>query len=457
MALRNSNIEIVDAVRNDASLSYRDRVPAANQAGMRAVSDNIFSARTYVNEFTDALINRIATSVGRGLTWHNPLSIFKGQKIEYGSQVQEYHVNLLHEYSYNVDEDENQKVLFGQHLPDVESIFHTIDRQGRYDLTINYDILRRAFLDEGGLSDFVSKLMGTVESSDNWDEFLYMTRLFSQYHDKQGFFYKKIPDVENSQDMDKDAKEFLRTLREYASILKFPSKKYNAARRHVFADKADLVAFVTPRVKSIIDVNGLSAAFNRSDSNPDIVTIEIPQDQFDLGGQVHGILTTRDFFRVHDTLIENTSMDNPAGLWKNYFFHHHEIISNSLFVPAIAFTSGDQSTTQAIKLVNPSALVVKLADGVTPPLKPGDTVQLVGDLTADLSSGNTKLPGIMWEIVSAVTSPATRVTQEGVLHISRTEKAKEITVRGTIADSAVSDDSDKIAVTPAVETWAIKH
>lgn len=456
MTLRASNVKIANAVRNDASVQYRDVVPAASQAGMEAVANAIFESPGRVNEFTDALVNRIAIVEGQHNVWNNPLADFKGRKIEYGNSVEEYHVNLLKVYSYDPDQDYSEGAIFRQYMPDVQSLYHSITRQDRIPLTVNHDILRRAFLDEGGLSKFVNDLMAAVSTTDEWSEFQYMTQLFKQYNDRQGYFYEKIPDPATADTDEKKtalARDFLARVRAYSSKLRFVSDLYNAAQRDVFARPEDLLIFTDPDTHALLDVYGLAGAFQLPYANTPLRIEDIPASRFPEG--VKAILTTRDFFRVHDTLITNTSIDNPVGLYKTYFWHHHSIISNSLFVPAVAFTVGNQTNTEKITLAKPAAIEVKLADGTATPLKPGATVQCVATLSGG-TAGNTALPGVRWEIASNVTSPATRISQEGVLHVSRTEKASSITVKGTATESTVAKSSSPIATTPAVAIWEIK-
>ena len=458
--LRASNIELADAVRSNASLEYRQRVPQASQAGMAAVADSIFEYWSRTNEFVDGLVNRIGTTVVRQQSWNNPLGVFKGKKIVFGDTVQETHINLLKSYSYTPEEDTGERELFGQTPPDVQSLYHSITRQERIPVTINYDILRRAFLEEGGLSEFINKTMATVQSSDEWLEFLQMVQLFKQYNDRQGYFYVNVPDPADVNNADKNAKALLREMRRWASELKFPSKLYNAAQRHVWAKPEDLVLFCTPQVKAVVDVDGLAAAFNREDANSSIPVIEIPEAYLDLGADVKAILTTRDFFVVHDTLVENTSLDNPVGLYKNYWLHHHEIISQSLFVPAIAFTTGNATPTGTVTVADPGSVAVARADGgvLTTEIKPGSEVEFVATVSSD-DETPAVIPNesVVWKIVKNIpkspTSPSTRISQEGVLHVSRTERSDTIYIQAFVTrdenvKSSVNGAGQR--VTPAV-------
>ena len=68
--------------------------------------------------------------------------------------------------------------------------------------------------------------------------------------------------------------------------------------------------------------------------------IPVPAEQMGID-KAQAILTTKDFFVIADNLLENTSQPNPVSLGTNYFLHHWEVISTSLFVPAVMFWTGN--------------------------------------------------------------------------------------------------------------------
>src|SRR5699024_11911445 len=132
-------------------------------------------------------------------------------------------------------------------------------------------------------------------------------------------------------------------------------RKYNAAGMEVAAKRDDLVIFTTPQFNATMDVDALAGAFNMEKSTLAGRQITIPAEQFGLDG-AQAILTTKDFFVVQDTLLENRSAPNPVGLYDNYFLHHHSIISHSPFAPAILFHTGADDTV---------AYEIKPATGMT--------------------------------------------------------------------------------------------
>ena len=427
------NATIMNALRSDLPLSYQQRIPEATQGSVKQTAELLFSSgnRAYLNEFVDALVNRIGRVIGQNLIWSNPLAVFKEGSMTFGSTVEEYQVGLVQAHTYDPDRDYMERALFGQELPPVKSIFHTVNRQNYYKITINESMLRRAFLEESGLSSFVNDLMAAPTSSDAVDEYKLMTRLIPQYEELGGYFKVQVPDVAAMSSTEAQAKTALRKLRTVAANLAFPSNVYNASGMTTFAKADDLVLITTPEFQSAVDVNALAAAFNVDYAKFATRTVIIPQVDFGISG-AQALLTTRNFFRVYDTLIENTSQPNAVGLYNNYFLHHHSVISASRFVPAILF--GDFADSEVINVTVQVTAVGKPtatdSGGTTvTKVKPGDVVQLAATVTP----ANASTDSVRFTVTGAA-SGATYVSPSGVLHVGRDETATSLSIKGISTD-----------------------
>ena len=106
----------------------------------------------------------------------------------------------------------------------------------------------------------------------------------------------------------------------------------------VWARPEDLILITTPEVVANINVSTWAAAFNLDKQQMEAQIITVPRSRINIDG-AQAILTTKDFFVIADNLLENTSQPNPVSLGQNYFLHHWEVISASLFVPAVMFLS----------------------------------------------------------------------------------------------------------------------
>lgn len=457
------NAALLNAIRADGSMDYQNRIPVADKAGVQNVVRALTKApKPIFNEFVDSLVNRIGLVIARNNSWTNPLAQFKRGMLEYGSTIEEIQVGLLEAHSYDPDRDYMERTIFGQETPEVQTNFHTVNRQDFYKVSVNQPLLMRAFLQDQGLANFAEKLMEAPSTSDQWDEFLLTCSLFAQYESNGGFRHVHVPDVADIESNADDAKYALRKLRAMAENLQFLSTSYNAARMPVSARPEDLVVFVTPEFNAAIDVEALSAAFHIDRSEMYGKIVPIPADQFGIDG-CQAVMTTKDFFVIADQTFENTTQWNPAALMNNYFLHHWQIISASRFVPAVMFTTGadDEVITVSDPVTGVSAITIEAIDGVVPTsVDRGEMVALIANATSADGNGD---PGVLWSITGN-TSSGTFITQHGVLHIGYDETADTVTVKASSTwidpsntrNDALSATLDVAVSGPVLTSWPVQ-
>lgn len=338
-----NNVDILNAVRSDARRDYQEMVPEATKGNIKDTIAGIMSDDISRNEFLRALVNRIGSTLVRDIVWKNPLAIFKQGMLNFGDTIEEVHVDLVKPTVYNEDRDYLESDIFGQARPPVYSAFHKINRKEKFKITINENVIRRAFLSDSGLSEMLSAVMSVPASSDEWSEFLTVCSLFREYDTKWGFHRVKIPDM-NALVSDKNSTDSaLKALRIMADKMRYPTPAFNHFGVHSYARPEDLVIITTPEFKANIDVTSLAAAFNRVDAEAPSHIITIPNESLQLA-DTSAILTTKDFLLIKDVLLENRSISNPEGLYDNFFLHHWGILSVSAMVPAVAFGTRENTT-----------------------------------------------------------------------------------------------------------------
>lgn len=340
-----SNIDMLNAIRTDARSDYQNMVPEATKANIQDTIAGIMSDNITRNQFMNSLINRIGSTIVRDITWKNPLAVFKQGMMNFGDTIEEVHLDFIKPTIYEEQRDYLEKDVFGQAPPPSKSAFHTINRKEKFKITINRDVLRRAFLSDTGLAEMTSQIMAVAASSDEWSEFLSMTNLFKTYDEKYGFFRMQIADM-NTFEPDKNKVDAaLKALRVAANKMAYPTPAFNFAAVHSFARPEDLVLIATPEFKANVDVTSLSAAFNRSDAEAPSHIITVPGEALGMS-DTSAILTSRQFLVIKDMLLENRSISNPEGLYDNFWLHHWSVLSASPFTPAIAF--GTKANTVVI-------------------------------------------------------------------------------------------------------------
>lgn len=353
---------------------FQQRIPDPTQAGISATMSALFQPMNgqYFNQFLDILVNRIAYTYVRGQSYKNPLAVFKGNKINYGSTIQEIAPKWIKAHSY----EDDAETLLKLHRPESEVWYHSQNRRDQYPISVNVDELRTAFTDEYGLNNLVAQLMNTPNNADEYDEFNIMKNLIAEYETRWGFYKYHLDDYPAD---DASGKAFLTALQTLGGKLQFPSSVYSGTDIPVFAQPSELVLLVTPEAQASLNVNTLAALFNVDLAKVSYRTVLI--DEFPIPDAV-ALLTTEDFFVCHDTLYNTTSFWNPQTLNTTYWLNHWGVYSVSPFVPAILFTTAAGTVTPTIE---------QAVTGLTVTAEPG-TVELGGSVSIVTKLKGTIVP-----------------------------------------------------------------
>lgn len=395
---------ILNTIRDNASLDYQERVPIATQQNIAEVGNAIVNYEPTRNEFLNSLINRIGMVIIQSRLYQNPLREFKKGMLEFGKDIEEIFVNLANAQSYNPEIAETE--VFKRVIPDVKTIFHRMNRQDFYKVTISNDQLRTAFLSYRGIEDLIGRIVDSLYSGDNYDEFLLMKNLLVDYGNKGLFYPMTIPAVVD----ESSAKNFTIELRALAKSLGFMSNKYNAQGVYTFTPMEDIIIFMTPKAEALIDVESLARAFNLNYA--DFLGHVVIVDDFGELENVQAIVVDRQWFMVYDTFFNFTEQYNAQGLYWNYFFHHWQILSTSQFANAIVFTT-ETPSIESIAITPKTASVSK-----------GQSVQF----KANFITNGMASEAVTYNVVGDIKSQKTSISSNGLLTVGDDETATELTV-----------------------------
>lgn len=421
-----NNTTIAGRIYLNATNDFQQRVPNPSVAGMAATNKFLFDPmnRQYLNQFIDAFINLLGGQRIHASAWENPLAPFKGSSLLFGSTIQEAAPKWIKAHAYNVDDDTLLKVS----RPEFAVWYHTVNRQDRYDISIEQPDLEMAMRDEYGLNQLINSIMQVPINSDNYDEYHSMMQQVAYYDDNWGFYKHQVsaaPDDETT------GKEFLKAVRADAMKLAYPSGLYSPVAAAygipMFAKADELVLLITADAMASVDVDTLAGVFNLDKADLKYRTIVVPEFPVP---NVFAILTTDQFFVVHDKVYQNTSFYNPQTLSTNYYLHHWEIVSVSPYVPAIAYTT-DAATTVTTITESVSGVDITAAEST---LKPGGTTQLTVELQGTITDNEEGIEvepdAVTWS-VSAETAASegepialnsrTYVDRLNVLHVQKSD------------------------------------
>lgn len=330
-------VNILNTILSNASAEYQARVPEATRENITEVGSAIMSFKTVENEFLSALVNKIAMQIVHNKTFRNPLAVLKKGSVPLGRNIEEIYTNPVTGTVY----DPSGADLLARAIPDTKTIYHTMNRQGKYKATITKAQLVGAFTSYGKLEELLNSIVNAIYSGDNLDEFILMKNLLAS-----AITGGKIKQTAVAPVTDGDtAKEFVKAIRTVGQAMVYPSDKFNSYYDINKATDAKPVITWTPIENQVlllrndvsvnVDVELLAKAFNVSYTDLKQRTLIV--DTFGDKTTCGAILCDEAFVRVYENLEQMENFHNGEGLYDSYIYHHWQTYSINLFANAVAF------------------------------------------------------------------------------------------------------------------------
>jgi len=326
------SVSVLNNIRANASQEYQSRIPEATQQNIISVGNALETYNLLYNEFFPALFNKIGKTMIESKLFKNKLARFKSGTIFTQQDVEEMFIEMSKaEGKYDAT---GPNPLGRRTGPNVEVVYHRQNRQDYYAITIGDLDVVRVFRSEASLDTFITGLFNSVYSGAEYDEYLAMKNLLATYDGYCDYGVAQITD-------EASAKEFVKTVRKASQDMTFASTNLNKAGVMTWTPVKKQVLFINKDVLAEVDVEVLAKAFNmgKTDMQVEIVSM----DDFGELTDTYGLLVDESFFRVWDTLSKMEPQRNAQGLFTNYFYHVHQILSLSPFKNAIRLTTAEVS------------------------------------------------------------------------------------------------------------------
>ena len=332
------SVDILNNIRLNASEEYQNRIPEATQTNIATIGQAFQTYTVLYNEFCEALINKIGRTILNQKMFENKLARFKSGAVTSPHDVEEIFIEMAKaEGSYDKD---GKNPLGRRKNPDVKVIYHRQNRQDYYAISLGDIDFIRVFRSESTLDTFIKGQINSVYSADQYDEWCAMKNVLATYKNTEGqtgYFDYEVSDMAKATAKKDWAKEFVKTLRKAVQDLSFASTEYNVAGVKTWSSPSELVLLVNKDVLVEVDVEQLATAFHQSETDMKVVPTIISMDDFGTLGDTYGLLVDKEWFRIFDTLLHMETQRNAQGLFTNYFYHHHQILSASTFKNAVRF------------------------------------------------------------------------------------------------------------------------
>ena len=430
--LTNSSVDILNAIRNNASTNYRDYVPqaTADSDSIREIGAVIMDYPALQNEFLSALVNRIGRVILTSKSYDNPWAMFKKGMLEFGESIEEVFVNIAKPFQFDPQVAESN--VFKREIPDVRSAFHIMNYQKFYKATISNDQLRQAFLSIDGITDLIAKIVDAMYTGANYDEFQTMKYMLAK-HILNGLMNPVTIPAINSANMN----SIISTIKGVSNKFTFLNSKNNLAGVMNHTPKQEQYLLVNSKFDATMNVEVLASAFNMDKAEfdghhvlvdsfgdldierlnilfaDDTTYTEIGKTELEALDAIPCVMVDSDWFMIFDNYQNFTEQYNGEGLYWNYWYHVWKTFSVSPFSNNAVFVAGEPAVNEVI--VTPKTATVSA----------GGQLQL----SVTVNTDNYAPQSVIWSIEESANAS---ISSTGMLKVdSNATAATTITVKAT--------------------------
>lgn len=332
-------VGVLNTIRDNASDIYRERIPEATRTNIQDIQEGMTNPNNAVvtNEFITTLLNMIIKQVIHNKFFSDPLKSLKKGTKPLGDTIEEIYANFVQAKGF----DPTGADLLTREMPDVKAVYHRMNRQDKYKITISPEQIQKAFSSYEKLESFVQTIINTLYNSSELDEFVLMKQLIKQAIDNNAMKVVTIPDPVASE---QNAKDFIKAVKIVSGDMVFANANNNAYLTSQTTDTKELIT-CTPKSEQILIIDNatdvsvsievLAYVFNMSVAEFND-TRKIVIDAFP-DTSIRAALIDEQFLQVYDDLLLFKEFENAEGLYKNYYLHVWQTLAYSNLVNAVAF------------------------------------------------------------------------------------------------------------------------
>ena len=333
--------EILNTIRANATATYQDRIPVATQENLESIryamidENNIMVA----NEFMTTLLNKLVKSVVHTKLFENPLKGLKKGTKPLGDAIEEIYNNFLKGENFNSEGTD----LLTRKLPDTKTVYHSMNYQLQYPITVTREGLSKAFASYDALESYITNLINTLYNSAELDEFMNIKQLIKSALTKNAMKVVTL-DSDPAADGEQAGKDFIKAVKTTSELMVFPSADWNGYLSAQTKDKKPITTFsrkneqiliIDAATNTSVAVDVLASTFNMSvaefNDTRKIVIDTFPDED------VRAVLVDEAFFQIYDDLFTITSFYNGKGLYTNYYLNVWQTQAFSILVTAVDF------------------------------------------------------------------------------------------------------------------------
>lgn len=374
----NVAVQALNAIRNSASIEYRNYVPVAYPAqdSILKIGSTMRDYPFLYNEYID-LIGRFVRYEYSTRMMENHLAFGKRGMLPYGKTIGEIFQGLAEPFQF----DAKTNNLWNVVLPDIQTAYHVVNSDIIYQVDVSPTALDSAFLSWDEQYDFIERIIRRMYDSAAYDDEQKMKYLIAI-----NLLNGSIKTVGIQGTATEEAsRQSVKTIKGISNNFMFPKTEYNRAGVLNHCAKDEQYVIMTSEYDAATDVDVLAQSFNMDKAEfeghrvlidsfgsinqerlakiiPDYV--EISADNLTALNSIGAVLMAKDWFMVYDSAFDMDSQKISKRRSYQYTLHNRQILSTSPFQNCVAFGTTTPSITSVS--VTPT----------TATLKKGDTLQI---------------------------------------------------------------------------------
>lgn len=342
--MANFALETFNSIRNEDPV-LNARLPAATLNNLSTLKAVINADPEVYNRVVEAFVVRIGRLYINTASFLNPLAKFEKGLNPQGHLVQDVYIEpIAAESDYDYSGVANGGPLARRTHDNVNVAYYQQNYTPMYVETVDRVNLMNAFADWDALNRYWSAKMQALYTGVAIDRYNAERQAIAQAINDN---VKPIPSAfigTFDAKSDTSGRAFVQAVKIILNKLIFPHQ-YNREGLTSVNKKSDFVLLLNPAIEPNIDVYTLASLFNPDYAKSDVFDYVTTVDTFasanNTNANVLGLLTTREFFKFFETMRTVRPIENPQGIFTNFFVHPWGTIDTSSFETAVVIRSGN--------------------------------------------------------------------------------------------------------------------
>lgn len=341
----NFSQEMFNQIRN-APNSGLANLPEATRDNIRTIQTVLDTDPDAYNSYVRAMLVRIGRVLMYAPRFNNRLARFMKGENPMGHMIQELYFTPIKAESNFQPTGPNP--LGRRDDDNVNVAYHQLNYQPQYVISVDRVGMMNALASWDDLDRFWAAKMQSMYTGAEIDEYAAMKSVIAQAISATEAG-KVLPSAYLGDIQARDeasGKAFSQSLKYIVQDLEFPNT-YNQVGKTSVTSRDELILLLNKDIMPNLDVYTLASLFNS-----ELVKLPervIPIDSFalntddtseDPNANVLGIVTTDRWFQFYNTLNTIRPIENPQGLFTNFFYHPWKTLQLSPFAPVVVLRTG---------------------------------------------------------------------------------------------------------------------